>query len=310
VSGKQFKNLTEQIEILKSKGLTIDDEVEAKEILLRENYFFLSGYRHIFLKSPIDRKYIEGSTFNEIYSLFLFDRNFRNIIFKNLLIIENNIKSIVSYQLSKKYGYKEKDYLKPKNFTDEPYKARQVNDLIFKMKRQIRYNGRQHSATMHYLDNYGYIPLWILVKVLSFGIISELYSILKLEDKISIAEYYNLDVENLSAYLSILANYRNLCAHEDILFENRTQKMINDTKCHMELKIPITDNEYIYGKNDIFALIIIMKTMLKNNEFSKMIHDISMELDLLDANVRTVDFSKILDRMGFPENWIDISKIN
>jgi len=310
VGTKQFKNLAEQIEILKSKGLTVDDEIDAKEILLRENYFFLSGYRHLFLKSPIDRKYIEGTTFNELYSLFLFDRNFRNIIFKNLLIIENNIKSIVSYQLSKKYGYMEKDYLRPKNFTDESYRVRQVNDLIFKMKRQIRSNGRQHSATMHYLDNYGYIPMWVLVKVLSFGIISELYSILKLEDKIAIAEYYNLDMENLSTYLSILANYRNLCAHEDILFENKTQRMINDTKYHLELKIPITDNEYIYGKNDIYALIIIMKSALRKNEFSKMIHEISMELELLDANISIIPFSKILDRMGFPENWIDIAKIN
>ena len=35
-------------------------------------------------------------------------------------------------------------------------KTRQVNDLIKKMKRQIRVNGYQHSATMHYLNNYGY----------------------------------------------------------------------------------------------------------------------------------------------------------
>ena len=54
------------------------------------------------------------------------------------------------------------------------------------MKRQIRVHGRKHTATMHYMDNYGYIPMWILVKVLSLGIISELYNILKLEDKLQI----------------------------------------------------------------------------------------------------------------------------
>ena len=42
---KQFKNLEEQIEILKYKGMTINDEKYVKRILLRENYFFLSGYR-------------------------------------------------------------------------------------------------------------------------------------------------------------------------------------------------------------------------------------------------------------------------
>ena len=38
------------------------------------------------------------------------------------------------------------------------------------------------------------MPLWILVKLLSFGMINELYSILKPDDKLAIAEYYNLDV--------------------------------------------------------------------------------------------------------------------
>lgn len=47
------------------------------------------------------KNYLKGTTFEELYSLFLFDRQFRNIIFKNVLIVENNAKSIISYQLSK-----------------------------------------------------------------------------------------------------------------------------------------------------------------------------------------------------------------
>ena len=240
---KQFKNLDEQIEIFKYKGLIINDEKYAKEVLLRENYFFLSGYRHLLMQKDNPKSYIPGATFEELYSIFLFDRQFRNIIFKNLLIVENNAKSIFSYQLSKKYGYKETDYLKPANFDMSPEKSRQVTDLIRKMKRQVRVNGSQHSATMHYISNYGYIPLWVLVKVLSFGIISEFYSILKPEDKVSISKIYNIDVNNLTNYLSILANYRNVCAHEDILYENKTQRSINDTVYHTLLGIEKQDGE-------------------------------------------------------------------
>ena len=36
---KEFKSLDEQVEILKYKGLIFNDEYEAKNILLRENYF-------------------------------------------------------------------------------------------------------------------------------------------------------------------------------------------------------------------------------------------------------------------------------
>ena len=81
---KKFKNLDEQIEILKHKGMVISDEKYAKQILLRENYFFLNGYRHLFTKQG-DREFLPGTRFEEMYSLFLFDRSFRTIIFKYLI---------------------------------------------------------------------------------------------------------------------------------------------------------------------------------------------------------------------------------
>ncbi len=45
--------------------------------------------------------FIKGTTFDELYATFVFDRRIRNIMFKYILIIENNMKSIISYQLSK-----------------------------------------------------------------------------------------------------------------------------------------------------------------------------------------------------------------
>ena len=310
MSKKVFRSLDEQIEILKSKGLVIEDEQLAKEILFRENYFFISGYRHLFMRSFHDRQFIEGTTFDELYTTFLFDRKIRNIMFQYILVVENNVKSIVSYQLSKKYGIKEKDYLNPKNFTQDRLKQRQVHDIIEKMKRQIRVNGRQHTATMHYIDNYGYIPLWILVKVLSFGILSEFYNILKSEDALAIADIYNIEIEEMSIYLSILANFRNLCAHEDILYDHRTQREIPDTKYHHFLNIEMTDDHYNYGKNDLFAVIIIMKRMLTKDEFNDFLFQIGYEIDILESSIRSVPASLILNKIGFPDNWRQITEID
>ena len=304
---KKFKTLDEQVDILKNKGLVISDAKYAKEVLLRENYFFLNGYRHLFVNK--DRSFKQGTRFEELYSLFLFDRHLRNIIFKYLLVIENNLKSIFSYQLSKKYGYKEKDYLKNNNFTTAPEKQAQLNDLLRKMKRQIRVNGAQHTATQHYAANYGYIPLWILVKVLSFGIISELYQVLKVEDQKEIADVFGVEVDNLIVYLPILANYRNLCAHEDILYENKTQKAIDDTVYHKLLNIEKVEDEYVNGKYDLFALIIIMKQILKHEEFKNMSYEIENVIETLNYNLNVIKIKDVLDRMGFPLNWKDLSNI-
>ncbi|MCI7241956.1 MAG: Abi family protein [Bacilli bacterium] len=303
---KDFRTIDEQVEILQKKGLIVEDIDEAKEVLLRENYFFLNGYRHLFMVSEKNRTFIKGSTFRELYSLFLFDRYFRNIIFKNVLVIENQLKSILSYQLSKKYGYKEKDYLNPKNFTNDHDKKRRVKDVLEKMKRQIRINSLHHNATAHYANSYGYIPLWVLVKVLSFGIVCELYTILKKEDKIEIADIFNTTPEDLSNYLIILSNYRNLCAHEDIVYENKTERYIEDNIYHEELNIPKMDAEYIYGKNDLFAVIIIFKILLTDDSFRLMLKEIEYEIEKLDGRIDSIPIEKILDRMGFPTNYMDI----
>ena len=303
---KEFKTIDEQIEILKRKGLIIEDEEETKEILLRENYFFINGYRLLLMNSYSDKTFIKGSTFKELYALFLFDRSMRNIIFKYLLIIENQLKSITSYQLSKKYGYQEKDYLNPKNFTEDRSKIRRVKDLIDKMKRQVRINGSKHNATLHYIKNYGYVPMWVLVKVLSFGIVCELYSVLKKEDQIEIASVFNVSTEYLEDFLPILANYRNLCAHEDIMFDYKTEKVIPDTEYHEKLNIFKMDDEYIYGKNDIFAVIIMLKYLLRKEDFRIMLKEIDYEKELLDSRIDSIPIEKILDRMGIPKNYLDL----
>ena len=309
MTAKVFKTIDEQIEILKGKGLIICDVDYAKEVLLRENYFFIMGYRHVFLKKDSSRKFIDGTTFEEVYSLFVFDRMFRNIIFKNILIVENNYKSILSYTLSKIYGYKEKDYLNVSNFDDDKEKIRQINDLIRKIKRQFRVNGKQHGATSHYMDNYGYIPLWIGIKVISFGLMSEMYSILKYGDKESVANIYKVLPEELETYLPILANYRNLCAHEDIVFDHFTQREIPDTKYHSILNIDKNIDGYTNGKNDIFALIIILKRLLTDVDFKMMMNEINYELDRLSGKISSIKIEDVTERMGFPLNYKDIMYI-
>ena len=306
---KTFKSIEEQITILREKGLVISDEDYTKDILLRENYFFLTGYRFLFMRSYNDRRFISGTTFEELYAMFNFDRNLRNILFKNILVVENNLKSVMSYVLSKNHGFKEKNYLNPHNFVHDSSRNRQINDLIHKMKRQININGKQHSATSHYLSNYGYIPLWVVVKVLSFGIVGELFTILQPNDKKEISEVFKIDTESLEEYLPILANYRNLCAHEDITYLNRTQISINNTLYHNLLNIPKMDGEYIYGKNDLFALIIILKRILNADDFTMLLNEITYELEMLGGKLKVIKLEKILYEMGFPPNYKDIGRM-
>lgn len=302
---KIFKTIDEQVTILRNKGLIIDDEDNVKDTLLRENYFFISGYRHPFLSSDKLRRFKEGTNFRELYALFNFDRQLRNIVFKNLLIVENNLKSIFSYQLSKNYGFKEKDYLKSSNFNTSGDKARQVNDLLRKIKRQIRVNGGQHSATTHYIYNYGYVPLWVAIKVLSFGIVCELYSIMKRCDQEEIADIFHMSIDDLLLFLPILANYRNLCAHEDILYDHKTATMIPSVMYHRSLGIDNNEN-FTQGRNDLFALVIVLKFMLRDSEFRLFLQEVDYEINILDGKLEAISIDNILGIMGFPKEYIKL----
>ena len=57
---KMFKTLEQQIEILRGKGLVINDVEEAKKVLFKENYFFLTGYRHLFMTQSREKKFNNG----------------------------------------------------------------------------------------------------------------------------------------------------------------------------------------------------------------------------------------------------------
>ena len=69
------------------------------------------------------------------------------------------------------------------------------------------------------------------------------------------------------------------------------------------------DDEYIYGKNDIFALVIILKQLLSKDDFKMMMNEIAYDLDVLDAKINSIEMDLILDKMGFPPNFKEITYI-
>ena len=93
------------------------------------------------------------------------------------------------------------------------------------------------------------------------------------------------------------------------MYNHKIQRVIEDTKYHYVLDIPKTDNEYIYGKEDLFAVIIILKHLLRKDDFTLLLNEISYEIDVLAGKLNVIPIAKVLDRMGFPENWEDIQNI-
>lgn len=128
INKENFKSHQELISILRIRGVEIktgSDEDRIIHVFKTENYYYvINGYKELFIKDPAthtsDEKYKEGINFDEIYSLYLFDRELRHIYLKFLLILENNFKTVVAHTFSEKYGYD--NYLKLENFNSTPSK--------------------------------------------------------------------------------------------------------------------------------------------------------------------------------------------
>lgn len=229
---KEFKTIDEQIELLQNRNLHIENEDIAKEILLNNNYYYLiNGYKDLFLnKNSKKEKFNNGTTLEEIYSLYEFDRKIRIIFLEYILLIERKIDTYIAYEFSKNYGHK--NYLIPKNFNNlnknKELILKFINDINLEISHQYK---NANKMIMHYLDTYKYIPLWVLIRILSFGKVSKFYSFMKQKEQNNISRKFNIQSESLKVYLINLGNVRNICAHGEKLYDVRLKKRINITDC-------------------------------------------------------------------------------
>lgn len=314
---KEFKTIEEQIELLKSRNLKIHDEQKAKKILITNNYYnIINGYKDIFLESNKD--YINNTSFEEIYALYEFDRSLRSIFLEFILKIENSMRTLVSYYFSKHHG--NNNYLTLNNFeiyenVNVPTKTKErqlryIQELIGTINKKIANSIESKSYINHYIINYGFIPMWVLVNILSFGDVSNFFKLMRQKERIEISNEFNILEFNLSNLISILAHTRNLCAHDERLYNCKfpTNKSIDDCDIHKILNIPKQNNRYIYGKNDLFAVVISLKLLLDENDYKKFHSKVFSRIMSLQSKLKVIDISKVLNTMNFPENWHDIKK--
>jgi len=100
--------------------------------------------------------------------------------------------------LAEKYGVQ--DYLKIENF-DENANEDFINNLIENINKEIDENYNKHTAIKHYKDTYNFIPPFVLTKILTFGVISRYYGLLKQNDRQTISKYFKISDKLLKQIL-------------------------------------------------------------------------------------------------------------
>lgn len=298
LSEKVFRDTRTQIGILKSRGLTIKNKSFAKQVIRRVNYYnLINGYKDPFLQSDSTyEKYIVGSTIEEIYALYEFDRKLRIITLEYILEIEKEIKSLISYSFSKCYGHK--NYLKLENFDSSGIKKYdRVCNLLSHLYKAISRNINNDLSITHYVSGKNYVPLWVLMNSLSFGEISKFYTNMHQKERNDVAKHFKWGVKEneLGNCLAFLTTIRNRCAHDERLYSFLSTANLSNNKYFKYF--------HIHATNNYFTVMITFKLLLSDIAYREYQQKIEAILNELSSRFKSIPLKKIRGIMGLPNNW-------
>lgn len=314
---KPFKTIDEQIAILKSRNMTIEQDYLAAKVLTYENYYYvINGYKEPFIAStkPQD-SYKSGTNFSEILGLYTFDRRLRELLLIELLRIEHAIKAHIILTFSKNHGHDHTSYLRPESFNSTDFtNFKRVNGLIFDLLKLLDKQQYRHGAISHYMKKYGYVPLWVFSKVMTFGKINSFYACMLSNEKDEVANAFGLNAKTFKALIDLLADFRNKCAHGERIYcyskDKHFSRPIPNLLFHSKLNIPKNNKGYKYGTQDILALLIAMKYFMHTDRYHSLIGHIDYALhDKLSKRLSTIPISDIENIMGLNGDWLKLKTL-
>ncbi len=306
---KVFLSYEQQLKKLQEdKKLNIPDRHYAHEMLRRYSYYSLiSGYKEQF-KNPDTTNYREDVCFEDIVALYEFDENLRGLFLKYLQKIERQMKSYISYYFCEKYGERQEAYLTSSNYNYSNKNKRDVDRLIKILNRYTEGNTDYHYIN-HASEKYGNVPLWVLINALTFGNISKFYALSQYDIQAKMAKNYEgINESQIAKVLIVLTAFRNVCAHGERLYCYHTKQAIPNLVLHKKLNLPKPGQEYLCGKHDLFAVVLSMRYLLPNDWFLMFKEEFIKVLTHYIKKTTCFTEQDVLQFMGFPENWKDITR--
>lgn len=278
-------SIENQVKNLIDLGLLVEDKTYAEKILGRISYYRLIKAYSITLKK--DGRYISGMSFEDIVSLYKFDRELRQLIFGTIEHIEVSLRAVITNYFSLKYGnFGYKDLSNVGKYKNRYKEA--LNDLERETKRN-----RRSPFIKNFKDNYegGEIPLYAVIEVASFGTLSKMYKNMKNEDKSKIAKVFHTDYHYFESWIENFAYIRNICAHYGRLYGAKLTKSPKLYKEYLKKNI---------SNNTIFATLVNLKIVSEEENYKKFYHNLT-ELIARYENIE-------LRHVGFIENWKELLK--
>ena len=316
---KEFYTHQQQLDKLKERNLKIEEEQEKSvlEHLKRVGYYnIINGYSKLFKSKDEngDNHYSDDATFDNILALYNFDKALRSTLYKYTSSIECYVKEAIAHEFSRVHSVKEEDYLKEECFSSKH--PDDVKSLIEECKNVIKEStndktSRFRSYLTHTKNKHGHVPMWILIRALTFGKASIFFKNMLDEEKEKIACDYNLTPNQMSTMLEFVVFFRNIVAHGERTFCTKAYRTRIPAKLNIisNLTIPRNkDGSYKYGRSDFLALLICCKYFLPSEEFAGLIEEVDSLFEIV-SSLSDTRIRKIKIEMGLVNiDLVELSK--
>ena len=294
---KPALSIEQQVDQWQERGLAIPDRERAERYLNVISYYRLSAYTLPFqFPGTNNHKFKEGTEFNNILKLYIFDRQLRILVMDAIERIEVGLRSVLNNHMSIQHGshwYLDKTHFKNKYIH---------NELLSELKKKIK-KRQKEVFIKHYIETYSkpkFPPCWMVVEIISFGQLSMLYAnLVKAKDRNKIANFFNIHEKVFVSWVNSLNYLRNLCAHHSRLW-NREMAITPKTPHKIPkpwISLPVqVDDPRIKPERRIYMMLVIIRFLLKRVNRSSSWHKRLFEI-----------FEKYPDpsrpHMGMPEEW-------
>ena len=282
---KKSADINEQVALLISKGVKIDDCKEAAHTLLNVSYYQLKGYL-LKYKNRKTNTYENPPSFNHIFALYKFDCELRNIYLYAIEAVEQAIKTYLAYVIATENPDNPAIYKEEIFFKNKQDHVRFINGF------ESAVNARKQTPFVkHHIDKYNReFPIWVASEFFTLGDIQYLYKNIPNKLRRMISTTYNTSPDVIDNWIDNLRRTRNLAAHNMRIYDVSFPYSPKHSKAFDE-KLPLTKKFF-----DQFYLL-------------KILHPSNLEWKHIVLKIEKIfeSYEKIIDlrAIGFPDNWND-----
>ncbi len=293
---------------LVDRGLSVPDAGRARRYLRHIGYYRLSPYTIPFQRGGPAHLIREGTGFDDVLDLYVFDRALRLLVIDALERVEVAVRAALTDHMSTTYADPHW-YTSDAHITDSRRHTVLTGMILRLCDERLRgapdagEDALVHrSALEHYLTTYGspdLPPSWLMVEMLTIGQLTGLYRNLRLRaDRTAVARSVGLNAPLLESWLQTYVRVRNICAHHGRLWNvglgvypaiptSRAVPWLEGSRA-----LPDRSRKRLYPV--LVSLQAVLESISPHSSWATRLHDLLSRRPQLH-----------LDGMGVPGEWSD-----